>query len=80
VRAGAVTLGSDMGAEITRGRDGELLDLEELAALDAMGYAALDADDHEETTLGIDDDDTDPAAGNRPHPRTSPRVRPRGHS
>ncbi|MBA3889328.1 MAG: hypothetical protein H0X64_02250 [Gemmatimonadaceae bacterium] len=70
VRAGAATLGADVGAEITRARDAELLDLEELATLDAMGYSAHDADDYEEGGLGINDTDTE--AG-----RSGPRVRPR---
>lgn len=67
VRAGAATLGRDVGGEITRARDAELLDLEELATLDAMGYTAHD---DEEGGLGIDDTDTE--AG-----RSGPRVRPR---
>ena len=73
VRAGAATFSADVGAEIAAGRDGELLDLEELAALDALGYAAL-ADD-EESARGIDDDDE---ANPGPGHRTRPRVRPRG--
>lgn len=72
VRAGAATLGADVGAGITRARDAELLDLEELATMDAMGYAALSADDYEEDDIGIDDPDS--TTGNR----TQPRVRPRG--
>jgi uncharacterized protein YoxC len=67
VRAGAATLGRDVGGDITRARDAELLDLEELATLDAMGYTAHD---DEEGGLGIDDTDTE--AG-----RSGPRVRPR---
>ena len=72
VRAGAATLGADVGSDITRKRDAELLDVEELATLDAMGYAAVDADDYEEEADGIDDSDA--PTGNR----TQPRVRPRG--
>lgn len=73
VRAGAASLGADVGGEITRARDAELLDLEELATLDAMGYAAAGADyDDEEDRLGTDD--TEPETGGR----TGPRVRPRG--
>ena len=45
----------------------QVLDLEELATLDAMGYTAHD---DEEGGLGIDDTDTE--AG-----RSGPRVRPR---
>lgn len=72
VRAGAATLSADVGAEMTGRRDAELLDVEELAALDAMGYTAMDADDdYEEDTLGTDD--SDPATG-----WTRPRIRPRG--
>ena len=73
VRAGAASLGGDVGLEITRTRDAELLDREELATLDAMGYAALGAEDDEEGELGIDD--ADAATGGR----TQPRVRPRGY-
>lgn len=72
VRAGAATLSADVGAEMTGRRDAELLDVEELATLDAMGYTAMDADDdYEEDTLGTDD--SDPATG-----WTRPRIRPRG--
>lgn len=72
VRAGAATLSADVGAEVTGRRDAELLDVEELATLDAMGYTAMDADDdYEEDTLGTDD--SDPATG-----WTRPRIRPRG--
>lgn len=72
VRAGAATLSADVGAEMMGRRDAELLDVEELATLDAMGYTAMDADDdYEEDTLGTDD--SDPATG-----WTRPRIRPRG--
>lgn len=68
VRAGASTLGADVGAELASRRDAELLDLEELATLDALGYAGLT---DEETTLGTDDPTQAPGL------RARPRVRPR---
>jgi uncharacterized protein YoxC len=71
VRVGAATLGAEVGADVSA-RDAELLDLEELAAMDAMGHSATD--DDEEEILGTDDDDSDPAARGG----TGPRVRPRG--
>lgn len=73
VRAGAATLGGDVGADIARARDAELLDLEELATMDSMGYAAHTADDYEEDGIGTND--SEPAAGNRAHPRVRPRRR-----
>lgn len=71
VRVGAATLGAEVGADVSA-RDAELLDLEELAAMDAMGHSATD--DEEEEILGTDHDDSDPAARGG----TGPRVRPRG--
>jgi len=71
VRVGAATLGAEVGADVSA-RDAELLDLEELAAMDAMGHSATH--DEEEEILGTDDDDSDPAARGG----TGPRVRPRG--
>lgn len=73
VRAGAARLGADVGADIAGARDGELLDLEELATLEAMGYSALD--DDEEETLGTDD--SDQATERWPGPRVRPRGRRR---
>lgn len=79
VRAGAATLSADVGAEIAGHRDAELLDLEELATLDAMGYSALaDDDDDEEATLGTDD--SDQATGDWTRPRVRPRPRGRGRT
>lgn len=76
VRAGAATLSADVGAEITGRPDAELLDLEELAAMDAMAYSALDEDDDEEGTLGTDND-SDEATGHWTRPRVRPRPRRR---
>ena len=72
VRVGAATLGAEVGADVSA-RDAELLDLEELAAMGAMGHSATD-DDEEEILGTDDDDDSDPAARGG----TGPRVRPRG--
>jgi len=72
VRAGAAVFGADLGVELTNRRDAELLDLEELATMNAFGPRVTTH--NEETARGIDDD-ADPVARYRSGPRVRPRTR-----